>query len=338
MNRPLVTVIVPIYNCEKYIEECITSLSNQTIAKQLEIIIIDDGSEDNSFFVAKNALHKSGINGKVLTQSNKGVSTARNVGINHASGYFLTFLDADDTIDQDGIELLCNRALENKSDFAYGGFRVVDTNLKEISDFKFSYIEGSGIDITSSLLKRETWIRLGSFIVSSDLIEKKQITFIDGCKYGEDQEFIVKCLVNTKMVVAASRSIYNYRQHTYSAMKQASLSQFDFVEAMKRIYNYLLMKCPNEKQLLKLMDESIILEAYYFTIKLLASLDIGYRTLIKYIEDKKYDEIFQSSKMNSNSSLYIKLFLWEKNSYLIYKLIRGNYIVKYAIKKMLNIN
>ena len=338
MNRPLISVIIPLYNCERYIEECIESISNQSLVDQIEVIIIDDGSTDDSFKTASNYLKKYNIQGMILKQQNRGVSAARNAGIESAKGEFITFVDADDTVISDCMELLYDLAMERRSDMVYGGVREVNAELKEVKKYNKNYFEGSGIETAIEFLKRDIWIRLGAFIISTDLINDKNIRFSEGCKYGEDQEFILKCIVHCNSVGTVAKTIYNYRQYDSSAMRKVSLEQFDFIEAMKRVSNYLNEQFPNELEMQIKMKEYILF-SYMLAIKVLASLDIGYPTLKQYIEEKKYNNMFKSKniKSKSMSKLFMKLFLWETNSYLFYKLIRANYIVRQPIKKLVNL-
>ncbi|MFN3692324.1 MAG: glycosyltransferase family 2 protein, partial [Fervidobacterium sp.] len=95
MTKPLVSVIIPAYNVEGYIEKTIESVLNQTY-RNLEIIVVNDGSTDKTREIAYNILKNSGVNFKIIDQTNQGVSVARNVGIENASGDYIKFLDGDD--------------------------------------------------------------------------------------------------------------------------------------------------------------------------------------------------------------------------------------------------
>ncbi len=113
-----VSVIVPVYNVEKYLEECIESLINQTLT-DIEIICINDGSTDNSLKILEE-LQKKDNRIKIINQKNSGVSSARNNGIENATGEYIGFVDSDDWIDSDYYEKLYNTAKKYNSDIAAG--------------------------------------------------------------------------------------------------------------------------------------------------------------------------------------------------------------------------
>lgn len=118
-NNDLVSVVIPIFNVEKYLEKCVNSLVNQ-IYKNLEIILVDDGSTDNSGNIA-NELSKSDNRIKVYHKKNGGLSDARNFGIKQAKGKYIGFIDSDDYIENEMYEFLYNNLIENKADISICG-------------------------------------------------------------------------------------------------------------------------------------------------------------------------------------------------------------------------
>ena len=124
--QPLISVIVPIYNVEKYLDNCVKSIVNQTY-KNLEIILVDDGSPDSCPAICDNwAKIDSRIN--VIHQKNSGVSAARNIGIKSSLGDFITFVDGDDFIDSDMYETLVSAYLKNGADIVGCSFKTIDEN------------------------------------------------------------------------------------------------------------------------------------------------------------------------------------------------------------------
>lgn len=114
--KPLITVIVPVFNVEAYIEDCITSILNQTY-KNLEIIIVDDGSPDNSINLSKN-ITKGDNRVKYIVKSNGGLSDARNTGLREATGEFVTFIDSDDYIAPTYVERLYDVLIETAAEIS----------------------------------------------------------------------------------------------------------------------------------------------------------------------------------------------------------------------------
>ena len=115
---PKVSVIVPVYNVEKYIEKCLESLVNQTL-KDIEIIIVNDGSKDKSEKIINKFLSKY-KNIVYVEKQNGGLSDARNYGMKYAKGEYIAFLDSDDYVDTTIYEKMYNKAKEENADFGYG--------------------------------------------------------------------------------------------------------------------------------------------------------------------------------------------------------------------------
>ena len=127
--RPKVSIIVPIYNSEKFMDKCINSILNQTL-KEIEIILVNDGSTDRSEFICKK-YENIDNRIKLISKKNGGVSSSRNYGVSIANGEFITFVDSDDFIEIDMCEKLYTAAIENHCDIVMNGIKLVKN--KEIS-------------------------------------------------------------------------------------------------------------------------------------------------------------------------------------------------------------
>ncbi len=128
MKEPLVSIIIPIYNVEKHLKKCLDSVLSQTY-RNIEIILIDDGSTDNSGYIADEySRHNDNIS--VIHTNNGGLSRARNIGIKSASGQWISFIDSDDYVSRDFISKLLNLAINNDADIATCKFQTVNKNVK----------------------------------------------------------------------------------------------------------------------------------------------------------------------------------------------------------------
>lgn len=127
-NNPLISIIIPVYNSEKYLTKCLNSIMDQTY-QNLEIICVNDGSTDTSPEILKNYTERDSRI-KIISQKNQGLSSARNTGIKHASGEYLTFVDSDDYIKSKMIEHLVGAASNTKSDIAVCSFMEIYPNGK----------------------------------------------------------------------------------------------------------------------------------------------------------------------------------------------------------------
>lgn len=208
----LISIIVPIYNSENYIERCVNSLINQTY-KNLEIILINDGSTDNSIKLCE-AFAKKDKRVKIINKENEGVSIARNIGIENSHGDYIMFVDIDDWIDNDTIEQMynvvkkenvdivkCNSVNEFLSKKTYNLIADEISNIRMV-DNKYK-IEILKILSTTSKLN-VVWGQL----VRKDIIEN--IRFESNIGYGEDLLFNVQCLKKCTSMYFLNKSLYHY--------------------------------------------------------------------------------------------------------------------------------
>lgn len=133
MNNPLVSIVVPVYNCDKYIVKCLTSILKQSY-KNIEVIVINDGSSDDSEIKIRE-LQQKDRRLSLISRENQGVSFARNIGVKFAKGKYLTFVDGDDYIGENYIKNFVEIAEKEKSDLCISGYVMVDENAKILSRY-----------------------------------------------------------------------------------------------------------------------------------------------------------------------------------------------------------
>ena len=183
MNEPLISVIIPVYNVEAYLERCLDSVINNTY-KNLEIICVNDGSPDNcQSILEKYALQDSRI--KLIIQENRGLSAARNTAIDSTSGDYLYFLDSDDWIHRNTFSMLLQAAEKSGADVIVGGFKHV--NSFEEFDSSTVYKISSDIEVFSAdaAINKPGRIRdsVWGSLYSKDIVEGNR--FPEGIKaYG----------------------------------------------------------------------------------------------------------------------------------------------------------
>lgn len=207
--NPKVSVIIPVYNVEKYIITCMESVKNQTF-KNFEVIFIDDGSTDNTLEIVNAYITEHSLeNFKVISQNNQGSSSARNRGLDVAQGDWIFFLDADDWIENNALELLFNTSQEYDSDLIIGGYQAVDDISKEIelwSNFLYEYATlPENLDGLHSF--SFCWGRL----FKRKIIEKNNIRFDKRIAYAEDNAWHFDYNRYIKSYACINTVIYNYR-------------------------------------------------------------------------------------------------------------------------------
>lgn len=208
MTGKLVSIIIPVYNCEKYIGKCLESVLGQTY-KNVEIIVIDDGSTDQSLEVINRTV-QGNPNVKVIHQENQGLSATRNKGLENATGDYIAFLDGDDYLGESYIERLIAAAEHNNSDLAICGYQKVDAQGVLLSKtvpgqyIPFEHEEWAYRIIISCarLYKKEIW-------------DKYHMTFEIGA-HGEDVPLSLFFNKVCKNIVTVPAAEYYYVQHSES--------------------------------------------------------------------------------------------------------------------------
>lgn len=210
----LISVIVPVYNAESYINECIKSICSQTYAN-FEVIIVNDGSTDNTLSMIQN-LCRTEDKVRIINQENHGVSNARNRGIEASRGKFLCFVDADDLLEIDFIETYMNAI--QQADVIFGNYKLLYENGRIVK--KNNRLE-PGLYKSESLLPKViddgtlTGILFGSVCGSlyrSSLIKQCNIRFDESIKINEDGIFNIEVLKSTSEILFIDDAKYLYRQ------------------------------------------------------------------------------------------------------------------------------
>ena len=233
--QPVISIIVPVYNVEEYLPECIDSLLNQDI-KDIEIILVNDGSTDGSGSVCDEYSHKhSQI--CVIHQENAGVSAARNKGLDHARAPYISFVDSDDFIPSDHISILLNTIKESNSDIALGTIRYYYSKDKT-STSKLKFKEKTlliGDDVLASAFD----INLEYATVYCKVYRKEILKGIrfSNIKYGEDGLFLWEALKKSNSIIIAPNAIYSYRVRETSASRaNFTKEQLTYIDVNKSIF------------------------------------------------------------------------------------------------------
>lgn len=224
------SVIIPCYNMGKYILDALKSLEEQTY-KDFDVIIIDDGSNDESRDVIEDFKCHSSLTIHYYYQDNAGVSAARNTAIEKSSSEYLFFLDADDTLPTFTLSILMSDA--NKYDVSAGYV------LKGVSCDKKNYNRKNGIEnLMNEYLFNNIWYQFCSFLYKKEIVDLYSLRFSEDLKYGEDEEFAWKYLCHCKTAVINCLNIYNYRDNPTSASHNVSFLRTQCIDTMMRAANY----------------------------------------------------------------------------------------------------
>ena len=247
-GKPLISVIVPVYNGEKYLKECIHSILNQTY-ENIELLIVDDGSTDESWkIILKESSNDDRI--CIYSQENGGVSRARNCALEHAVGEYVFFVDQDDVLSKFCIDYFVTLILKTESDisltlcanrFENENYQLQDQSINEKVDI------WSGEQAAEAMLYYRLVVAPWNKLIKRELIERNNIRFDERFFGGEGFLFSIQCFLCAKKVVVGNCRYYNYRiDNVTSGMTKFSLKVINSCIDAQKVMKELLSK-QNEK-------------------------------------------------------------------------------------------
>lgn len=332
-----VTVVIPVYNTEKYLEECLSSVVKQTIFSKLEIICINDGSLDRSFEILKR-YSQNYKNIKVINLfENVGLSRARNIGINEAQGEYVAFLDSDDFVDITMYEKLYIKAKENNYDIVgCDYFEYISGKVKYFSSME--NITGE-IDIEK---RKKLILNAGGHSVKVfklELFKNKKIRFPENLFY-EDSYFVEMILMNCKRIAKISEALYFYRRENENSIS-LRIDNYRYFDRL--ITSKLLLKDLKEidmeeygGELIKEIEFLII--DLYFISSMIVSNDIKRFSSYPSSYVKKIKKEIKKLIPNYNKNIYFKKYIKEKTikeKIKIFLILNGHGIFR-KLKKLKN--
>ena len=228
-----ISVIIPVYNTGNYLKKCLDSILNQTL-KEIEIIIVNDGSSDNSLDIIKRYMKKN-KNIILINKENGGQGSARNMGISRATGEYISFVDSDDFIDEEMLEEMYLTAKENDSDIVIcnisdyyeksGTTRDVSLNLKEDVSIQEAILY-SVPSVVNKIYRRK-------------LLQDNKLFFNEKIWY-EDFPYSIELLVHAKKIYFISKPFYHYFHRIQSTMHNQNISKnLDILKAYNELEEYL---------------------------------------------------------------------------------------------------
>lgn len=283
IEKPLVSIIIPVYNTEIFLEECVKSCVQQDY-ENLEIILVDDGSTDGSGQLCEQLADK---NNRVIVyhKENGGLSDARNYGLNKSQGKYIVFVDSDDMISKTMISILYKELVQNRGDIA-----VCD--LAHFIDGDSPRYGGKWqIDILSSndAIKEMLYQKKISTSSCGKMYRKSAIgeeRFVKGQRF-EDNDFLFRVFRKNKFIISVDAKLYGYRHRTKSITTSSfSKSDFDIIEIGKKIINEA-----------KEMDEDV--KKAIRSYQCANSLRIYLTVTPKYYNNEKYDYCLKYLKDNA---------------------------------------
>lgn len=223
-NQPLVSIIVPTYNVERYVEECIESLLNQTYSN-LEIIVLDDGSTDATVYLLKQYEDKIHL---IANSNNKGQGARRNEGIKLAQGKYIYFVDSDDWIEPETVEETVTQLEQTQAEIVrFNGLSFYDANAETVKEGRYNFsdrMEHRKLYENEEALdaNRRTYSASPClYVFKKSLVDRYNLKFLEGVLH-EDEYFTTKLFAVTRKMTYLNRNYYHRRYRTASTMTEST--------------------------------------------------------------------------------------------------------------------
>ena len=316
-----ISVIVPIYNVDKYLDECLSSIVNQTY-KNLEIILINDGSTDKSEIICKK-YEKEDDRIIVISKENGGVSNARNVGIKNATGEFIAFVDSDDTIDKTYFETLITNSKNN--DLTICKFLIFSNKIykNKNDDNSITRIENNNLILLDKMCLLNTPC---CKLFKTEIIKKNNIKFEESISLGEDLLFNLDYFKCIKSVFIINAHNYNYRYHgrnslTTKYVNNSMKIQFLLIDKITDFFNNTkhveLLNNYRMRAIISIIENEFKNEKISFFKR--------YINARKIVSDETIQNRIENYKYGYNK---IKYKLLKNNLFLLFKIMQKIKIIK----------
>lgn len=303
----MVSIIVPIYNADKYLKRCILSIINQTY-RNIELLLIDDGSTDNSAKICDSFAQKD-PRIKVIHTHNNGISHARNLGLRYAKGNYFSFVDADDYVDETYIEQLLNKLEQKKVDIVYCSAIIEDENnqLLGIEHPSSKVIKANNYDWCSPWA--HTVVR--GAIYPEKII--KNLYFDEKLYVGEDTYFFACCVKRAKKVFCLEDRLYHYIKYSKSAshgkFNSDMLTEITAREKIISLFNTINAKAACVMVCRKIVTEYYMDESFKknYLNEVLETFNFYYTASVKYYLKHKNLKIMMTNTLFRISPMFFMI-------------------------------
>ena len=303
------SIIVPVYNAGKYLEDCLNSLLGQS-DKNIEIILVDDGSEDGSDQICRKAAEKD-HRVICLFQSHAGASAARNHGLDCCTGDYVSFVDADDLVSDQYVETLRGMIDHMDADVAVVRFTTV-AGLLNSGPATLNIYEGKEQILVSYLDKLSFTGCTAGKMYRRSVVEDQR--YECSLKRGEDSLFFESILCKVNRIAVQDLNLYYYRMHSGSVTHQKMTTEtFEFWKYREELYRIWLEQCPQISPLIYKIKNL----HYADIIKMSSFMDVDrkekrkirkeYHDLLKNVE---WEEVRKATSFRQNIKLLLGLYFW----------------------------
>lgn len=339
-----VSVIVPVYNAEKYLKKCLDSLNKQTL-ETIEIICINDGSTDKSLEIL-NDYAKKDSRIKVISKENGGAGSARNVGLENVNGKYVAFVDADDWVDSDIFEKLYNLSESKNTDIII--FKMLDYDEKNDEFYKSDYYKIKPLnefnnklfkikDIENSLFKITT--STANKFYNTEFLKKSGARFPEGFIF-EDNPFFFDLMLKADKIFLLDEYVYYRRRRESSVMSSINDSYYGIIPIIDIITNVFRKNNAYDRFKKDLLNFNVLTTRNKYNL-----MDDKYKKKFFWIMKEYFSNISKDTHSNKDfkdnlnkKNLNFYLIILKSSNYLEFKLLKENYELRTKNKRLINKN
>ena len=331
MEEIKISVIIPVYNVEKYIRQCLESIINQTL-KEIEIIIVNDGTKDNSMKIVEEYVSDKRI--KIINKENGGISSARNAGMEIAQGEYIYFIDSDDFVEKEVLSTLYENSENGKMDIVFSNFSYYNDRTKKEKRAKFIFPFKENINKGYYYLYNGEEINVWNRLYKKEFLEKYNFKFIEGIIY-EDQDFGFKTIMLAEKIKYVENYGYKYRTDREGSImssqkKEKSIESVQILKKeMRKFFSTISL---NEFQKIRVYFKLLSLDFWEKELK----DDNDFKNEILNLE-KEIEKIYQNNKFNKIEKKiviqYIRDILKNKKANIFKKIYWENGIIDLRLLK-----
>lgn len=328
--QPLVSILVPVYNVESYIEKCCQTLFGQDY-DNIEYVFVDDASPDNSVQVIKNVLEgfpwrKTNVR-IVSHEQNRGLSAARNTAIQYASGEYLLHVDSDDFLELDAVSILIDQACNTDADIVVFNMKHVYKNMtydeqQDIAIDKFEYLK--------QLVTYQASVCVCGKLYKATLFKNCGIHFVEGLNFGEDYVVTPRIVYYAEKIVYCNKCLYNYvhyNENSYTASYKPKNID-DLVRSLEILSVFFRDKYGRD------FDLSLSEARLQSKVKMLMAICLNRKTMWQYLPNVQSLYTNERAKVSPKAYSFILYLSNRRINYVMYYYIISAFWMKQILKKV----
>ncbi|WP_195244228.1 glycosyltransferase family 2 protein [Clostridium celatum] len=342
MKKPQLSIIMPVYNAERYLNKCIESILGQSY-NNFELIIINDGSIDGSKEICE-YYSANDKRVKVINKTNEGQSAARNDGLKLAKGQYIQFIDADDWLELNACETLIKNIQIEEVDWVLASFNFVGKNRIEKVNFKsIKYNTNEFVDNMTKYLNHWAFNVLWNKIYKKEIIVANSISFTKELNYSEDLLFNLKYMKYSNSISIISNNIYNYNKVNEKSSTKQNIKNMYYTQkkAFEVIVKILRDNKWDNKENIVWIQKAYV-DVIYSYLRSVSLIDIFKNENLRLIfEDIECKKIMRELWYENGKYTNVINFFYLKNqrtlcilTLKLYNIVRGLYIVRNQISRI----